>query len=65
MTDDWALNENDRRLGPQRNGHRSKRKAGRPGMRWKDNITKHAATKWMEKVEDRGVWRQMEEAYIQ
>jgi len=34
-------------------------------MRWKNNITKHAGTKWMEKADDRGEWSQMEEAYIQ
>jgi len=34
-------------------------------MRWNDNITKHAGTKWMEKADDRGAWNQMKEAYIQ
>lgn len=43
----------------------STRSAGRPQMRWRDDIVGFAGVTWMRSAQDRQEWRVKEEAYIQ
>ena len=43
----------------------TQRSAGRPQTRWRDDISSFAGTGWMNLAQDRGSWKQMEEAFVQ
>ena len=43
----------------------STRNRGRQKLRWRDEIVKTAGATWNRKAENRVLWRQMEEAFIQ
>lgn len=41
------------------------RSAGRPQMRWKDDLSRRTGVNWIQAAQDRMVWKSMEEAFVQ
>ncbi|XP_044755023.1 uncharacterized protein LOC123313977 [Coccinella septempunctata] len=43
----------------------TKRSVGRPQKRWLDDVKEHAGNRWFQIAQDRTVWRNLKEAYVQ
>ncbi|CAH2239758.1 jg12176 [Pararge aegeria aegeria] len=42
-----------------------KRSADRPPMRWTDDITRVAGSRWRQVAQDRGLWNSQQKTYVQ
>ncbi|KAM0730390.1 hypothetical protein ACS0PU_002719 [Formica fusca] len=43
----------------------SRRSVGRPQLRWRDDIQRHAGKNWIQTAQERTTWKEKEEAYVQ